>query len=131
MSISHTSIVAARKFDEVKGLYEWHDHRHCVAVLTVDYPELLSEICDVLLAFRFTEGQVKTPGGSESQIPKSFSGMLRPRGWKVSKVKPDSSSRWLRENRRSRTESATSRRRQAQTSSFPKSGWPGGTSGRK
>jgi len=82
MAISPTSVLAAGKLDEVKELYEWYDHRHCAAVLTVDYPDLLAEICDVLLAFRFTEEQVKAPGGSESQIPKSFSGMLRPHGWK-------------------------------------------------
>lgn len=82
MSLSKKSIVASKKFDQVKKVYEYHDHQHCVAILTLDYPDLFSEICDVLLAFKFTEAQVKAPGGSESQIPKSFSNILRPLGWK-------------------------------------------------
>ena len=81
MSLSKKSIVASKKFDQVKKVYEYHDHQHCVAILTLDYPDLFSEICDVLLAFKFTEAQVKAPGGSESQIPKSFSNILRPLGW--------------------------------------------------
>jgi len=82
MPISKESIAAARKFDQVREVYECCDHQHCVAILTMDYPELLSEICDVLLDFHFTEGQIKARGGNESQIPKAFSDILRPRGWK-------------------------------------------------
>jgi len=81
MSISPLSIVASEKYDRVRELYECHDHQHCVAILTLDYPELFSEICDVLLDFRIADHHVKTPGGSESQIPKTFSKMLRPLGW--------------------------------------------------
>ncbi|MBN1837876.1 MAG: hypothetical protein JW820_18610 [Spirochaetales bacterium] len=82
MSISEASILASQKYDQVRDLYECHDHQHCVAILTLDYPELFTEVCDVLLAFRFTDEQVKAPGGNESQIPKTFSGVLRPLGWK-------------------------------------------------
>ena len=65
----------------VKEQYECHDHQHAIAVLTLDYPELLLEICDVLLQFRLTLDQIKKPGGSESEIPKSFAQLLRPLGW--------------------------------------------------
>lgn len=82
MSISQASITASKKFDQVKKTYECHDHQHCVAILTMDYPDLFSEICDVLLAFKFTEAQVKAPGGNESLIPKTLSDILRPLGWK-------------------------------------------------
>lgn len=82
MSISKASITASKKFDQVRKAYECHDHQHCVAILTMDYPEMFSEICEVLLAFKFTETQVKAPGGNESLIPKTFSDILRPLGWK-------------------------------------------------
>jgi len=82
MSVSKESIVASQKYDKVIKRYECYDHQHCVAILTLDYPNLFSEICDVLLEFKFTEEQIKTPGGSESQIPKTLSNMLRPLGWK-------------------------------------------------
>lgn len=82
MAISRASTAAAAKYEKVQKLYDCHDHRHCVAILVHDYPELLLEICEVLLAFRFTDEQVKAPGGNESEIPKTFSGVLRPLGWK-------------------------------------------------
>lgn len=82
MTISQASIEASAKWDQVSALYECHDYQHCVAILTVAYPELFSEICDVLLAFRFTDEQVMAPGGNESQIPKAFSEILRPMGWR-------------------------------------------------
>lgn len=81
MSISEASAAASAKYDGVRAVYECHDYHHSVAILTLDYPELFSEICDVLLAFRFTDEDVKAPGGNESQIPKTFSDILRPLGW--------------------------------------------------
>jgi hypothetical protein len=82
MAISEASIIAAQKFDRVQAIYECHDHQHSVAILTLDFPELFSEICDVLVAFTFTDDQVRAAGGNESQMPKSFSEVLRPLGWK-------------------------------------------------
>ena len=81
MAIPEAAIVASQKYDLVRSLYECHDHQHSVAILTLDYPELFSEVCDVLSAFHFTDDQVKAAGGNESQIPKTFSEMLRPLGW--------------------------------------------------
>lgn len=81
MAISQGSIAVSKKFDRIKELYEVHDHQHSLAVLIHEYPDLLNEICDVLLTFRFTDKQVKKPGGSESEIPKTFSNILRPLGW--------------------------------------------------
>ncbi len=77
---------AAHKYEQVKDLYECHDHRHAVAILTQDYPDLFAEVCDVLLAFRLTQDQVKQHGGNESEIPKTFSAMLRPLGWVEQKL---------------------------------------------
>ena len=82
MSISETSITASEKYDQVCAAYECYDHQHSVAILTLDYPDLFGEICDVLLAFRFLDDHVMAAGGNESQIPKTFSEQLRPLGWR-------------------------------------------------
>lgn len=46
-----------------------------------EFPGEFAELCQVLTTFRFTEQQVREPGGSESEIPKTFSQLLRPKGW--------------------------------------------------
>ena len=57
------------------------DYRHAAAILKVEFPEQFQEICDVLSRFRFTEKQIRDPGGNESEIPKAFAHFLRPMGW--------------------------------------------------
>jgi hypothetical protein len=81
MAVSDESIEASNLLDQVKKQYFWYDHQHAIAVLTLDYPALLKEICEVLLAFKLTLDQVRKAGGNESEIPKSFSNLLRPLGW--------------------------------------------------
>ena len=65
MGISRSSASASKKLDEVLKAYEFHDHQHAIAILTIDYPDLLSEICDVLLAFRISIDFIKKAGGNE------------------------------------------------------------------
>jgi CRISPR-associated protein Csd2 len=89
MPIRSSSIRAAEKWDEVSRRYECHDYQNAVAVLTLAYPELFSEVCDVLLGFAFTDEQVLAPGGNESQIPKAFSEILRPLGWKEEQLRTE------------------------------------------
>ena len=86
MAISKASIQASRKLDAVLKAYDFHDHQHAIAILSVDFPELLGEICDVLLAFRISIDQIKKAGGNESEIPKALSQQLRPLGWKEQKL---------------------------------------------
>lgn len=87
MAISKSSIQASRKLDAVLKAYDFHDHQHAIAILTVDFPELLAEICDVLLAFRISIDQIKKAGGNESEIPKALSRQLRPLGWKEQELR--------------------------------------------
>lgn len=86
MGIRRSSAVASKKLDKVLKVYEFHDHQHAIAILTIDYPDLLSEICDVLLAFRISIDFIKKAGGNESKIPKALSRRLRPLGWKEQKL---------------------------------------------
>jgi restriction endonuclease BglII len=86
MGISRSSARVSKKLDDVLKTYECHDHQHAIAILTIDYPDLLSEICDVLLAFRISIEFIKKAGGNESEIPKALSRQLRPLGWKEQKL---------------------------------------------
>ncbi|MCZ6533837.1 MAG: BglII/BstYI family type II restriction endonuclease, partial [SAR324 cluster bacterium] len=61
---------------EIRELYEIHEWRHAANILAVDFPEEFKDLCDALLSFRLTEDQIKAPGGSESEIPKTFSNIL-------------------------------------------------------
>lgn len=67
--------------EDIASLYEVHDYRHASAILSRDFSELYAELCDALRRFRFSEAQVKASGGNESEIPKTFSSLLRPLGW--------------------------------------------------
>jgi len=68
--------------EDIKSNYEVHDYKHAAAILTKEFPNEFNEICQALRNFRFTTEDVTTPGGNESQIPKTFSDILRPLGWK-------------------------------------------------
>ncbi len=67
---------------DIKNNYEVHDYKHAAAILTQEFPNEFDEICQALRKFSFTTEDVTTPGGNESQIPKTFSDILRPLGWK-------------------------------------------------
>jgi len=86
MPIAKASVRASKKLDAVLKVYEFHDHQHAIAILTLDFPDLLAEICDVLLAFRISINFIKKAGGNESEISKALSQQLRPLGWKEEKL---------------------------------------------
>ena len=66
----------------INDLYEIHDFKHAAAILANEFPNEARDLFDALLRFRLTDEEVKKPGGNESDIPKKFSGILRPLGWK-------------------------------------------------
>lgn len=71
---------------DIADLYEVFDWQHASAILASDLSEEFTELCTALRAFRFTENQVRSPGGNESAIPKTFSTILRPLGWEEAKM---------------------------------------------
>ncbi len=73
---------------DLMKLYEVYDHMHAAAILANEFPDEFADLCHALREFRFTEKQVKTPGGNESEIPKAFSRLLRPR-WKTENLKAE------------------------------------------
>ena len=68
--------------EELANLYEIHDYKHAAAILSQEFPLEFGEICSALLKFRFNRNDLLTAGGNESNIPKLFSEILRPLGWK-------------------------------------------------
>lgn len=62
-------------------LYEVHDFKHAAAILALEFPDEFHEVCEALRQFRFSINDILEAGGSESHIPKTFSGILRPMGW--------------------------------------------------
>ena len=72
--------------EDIADLYEVHDYRHAAAILACEFPEAANEVFQALRAFRFTEEQIVAKGGNESLIPKEFSKILRPMGWKEAKL---------------------------------------------
>ncbi|HPI87412.1 MAG TPA: BglII/BstYI family type II restriction endonuclease, partial [Bacteroidales bacterium] len=67
---------------DIKSLYEVHDFKHAAAILANEFPGEFEEICDAMRKFRFSLNDIMEAGGSESHIPKIFSGILRPMEWK-------------------------------------------------
>lgn len=61
--------------------YEIRDYRHAAAILANEFPEEFAELIDALRTFRMTRADILRPGGSESDIPKKMSSILRPNGW--------------------------------------------------
>lgn len=66
---------------QISKLYEIHDYKHAAAILSQEFPNEFKELCSVLNVFRFTMGDIMAKGGSESNIPKKFSKILRPLNW--------------------------------------------------
>lgn len=71
---------------DLGDLYEIHEYKHAAAILKTEFPEEFNELCNALREFRFTLDDVIVPGGNESTIPKKFSDILRPLGWKERKL---------------------------------------------
>ncbi len=72
--------------EDLRDLYEVYEYRHAAALLYSEFPVLYKEICDGLRTFRFTKAQLIESGGNESGIPKTFSSILRPKGWLEGKL---------------------------------------------
>jgi CRISPR-associated protein Csd2 len=77
---------AAENFNKICALYEPIDHRHASDILVSAFPDEAAELFDALLEFRITDTDIKTPGGSESPIPKKIKESLGPMGWKPGRL---------------------------------------------
>ncbi len=77
---------AAAALEKVYSLYEQIERYHASDILLLSFPDETIDLCDALLKFRVTDSDIKTPGGSESPIPKKIRASLTPRGWKPGRL---------------------------------------------
>jgi hypothetical protein len=66
----------------IRDHYEVHQWRHAVAILATDFPSQWRDISEVLTGFRLHRSEIKTPGGSKSDIARRIDGELEKRGWR-------------------------------------------------
>src|SRR5690242_9174143 len=62
---------------DLANLYTIYEYRHAAVILKNEFPSEFDDICHALRTFRFTDEQVRKPGGNESEIPKTISDQLR------------------------------------------------------
>jgi CRISPR-associated protein Csd2 len=74
---------------EVRNRYDVFSYRHAAAILANSFPDELREIEAALLAFSITKHDIGFPGGNESDMPKKFSHILRPKGWVETRIQGD------------------------------------------
>ena len=74
---------------EFLELYEVHNFRHALEVLSTGCPAEFRELIEALLQFRMKKADILTPGGNESTIPKMIAVPLRPLGWYETRIQGD------------------------------------------
>lgn len=68
--------------DGLSALYEVHEWRNGLAVLTAACPEEWADIVSVLTDFRLLHTEIAQPGGRKSLIADRIDGAFKRRGWK-------------------------------------------------
>ena len=74
---------------EVSDFYDVYNYNRAAEVLFQANPEDCAELMGVLSKFRITIEDLTKKGGNESTIPKIFSELLRPLGWKETRIQGD------------------------------------------
>ena len=74
---------------DVLARYEVYSYRNAALILSEAHPAEFAELMDALRGFTLTREIIVKPGGSESDIPKAFSKLLRPHGWHEMKIQAD------------------------------------------
>lgn len=69
--------------------YEFHNFNNALEILLEAYSQEYLEIVDALENIDIRINDITAPGGSESNIPKKFSDIMRPRGWEEIKITGD------------------------------------------
>jgi hypothetical protein len=85
---SHAAVV--RKIPgSILEKYEVYSYRNAALILSENRKAEFEDIIFALESFTLTTDQIRTAGGNESEIPKAFSGLLRPRGWHETVIQGD------------------------------------------
>lgn len=70
-------------------LYEVHNHRQAAEILSVAHSGEFADVLEALGSFRISVGDITDKGGNESNIPKQVSRLLRPKGWRETRISGD------------------------------------------
>ncbi len=65
----------------VRENYEVHEWKHACAILSQDFPQEWSDICEVLTSFRLLRSAISVGGGSKSNVSRAIDSALYARGW--------------------------------------------------
>lgn len=74
---------------DIREKYELYNVNHAVEILFQAYPAEYHEILESLRTFKIQTKDILSGGGSESQIPKHVSELLRPKGWNEIQISAD------------------------------------------
>lgn len=74
---------------DVLARYEVFSYRNAALILSEAHPQEFGELMDALRGFRLTREIIAKPGGSESEVPKAFSSLLRQHGWHETTIQAD------------------------------------------
>lgn len=69
--------------------YEFHNYNHAAEILSQAFPVEFSELNNALNTFLMTTSDIIKAGGSETEVPKKFSVLLEPLGWKEIRITGD------------------------------------------
>ena len=67
--------------ESLQSGYEIHEWRHASAILALDFPDELADICDVLGHFRLCKTFLTSPGGRKSQVSQGIDSAFYTKGW--------------------------------------------------
>jgi Restriction endonuclease BglII len=82
-------IVRRKLPGNILAKFEAYSYRSAALILSESHRDEFADILDVLERFTMTTTQIRMPGGNESDIPKAFSAVLRPKGWHETVVRGD------------------------------------------
>lgn len=75
--------------EKIVQKYELYNFNSAVEILSQTYPEEFAQIMSALEQFTMEKGDILVKGGNESPIPKKFTSLLRPDGWKEQEISGD------------------------------------------
>lgn len=67
---------------DIREKYEFYNYGHALEILHMSCVEEWGDVLAALRRFNIIPSDISSPGGSETPIPRKFSDVLRPRGWK-------------------------------------------------
>ena len=75
--------------EAVRSKYEVRSYRSAALILSQNHKDEFSDLVEALKSFELTTAMIRKPGGNESEVPKAFSSLLRPKGWYETSITGD------------------------------------------